>query len=333
MRFAFSEEQLMFRDAVRDLLVSECPPDVVRQAWENSSGRTADVWQKLASQGVPGMLVPESAGGLGLTELDMILVIEECGRAALPEPIVETAFVAPALLVGDVDRLGRIVAGTLAITAAPATQALFPFADGADELLVIGDHGGGLATLPGGAATTTSVDRSRRPARLAGYMAAGDQVGDAAGARLALNRGALGTAAYLVGLGASMLQVTVDYAKDRVQFGKPIGAQQAVKHHLANALNRLEFARPLVYRAAWSLANDKPDAGLHCSMAKVYANQAARLVSRTALQCHGAIGYTTEYDLHMWMKRAWALEGSWGTTADHLDRVGTSVVDTPGRAA
>jgi alkylation response protein AidB-like acyl-CoA dehydrogenase len=115
--------------------------------------------------------------------------------------------------------------------------------------------------------------------------------------------------------------MTAAYALDRKQFGAPIGSFQAVKHHLANALIRLEFARPAVYRSAWSLDEGDPGAGVHASMAKALASDAATLASRIALQVHGAIGYTWEHDLHLWMKRAWSLAASWGDARHHRARV------------
>jgi len=118
-----------------------------------------------------------------------------------------------------------------------------------------------------------------------------------------------------------LLSMAAQYAKDRSQFGKPIGSFQAVKHHLADALVRVEFARPVVYRAAWSLQHGDPDASMHASMAKAMASEAATLAARTALQVHGAIGYTWEHDLQLWMKRAWSLAAAWGDAATHRARV------------
>jgi alkylation response protein AidB-like acyl-CoA dehydrogenase len=143
-----------------------------------------------------------------------------------------------------------------------------------------------------------------------------------------LDRAALGVAAQLVGLADHMLTTTVDYAKERKQFGVPIGSFQAVKHHLADVALALEFARPLVYRAAWSIAHDDDDRSMHVDMAKARASEAASLAGRVALQVHGAIGYTTEYDLHLWMKRAWALAASWGDSSWHNTRVGRAILDS-----
>ena len=136
---------------------------------------------------------------------------------------------------------------------------------------------------------------------------------------------ALGAAALLVGLGQRMLDLTVDHVKAREQFGVPIGSFQAVKHHLADAALQLEFARPAVYRAAWSLATGQAEAGRDVSMAKAMAGDAALLTGRKALQCHGAIGYTEEADLHLFLKRSWALARSWGDANWHRDRIGRAL--------
>ena len=141
----------------------------------------------------------------------------------------------------------------------------------------------------------------------------------------AVDRGTLGTAAFLVGLGQAMLDLTVGYVKERQQFGVPIGSFQAVKHHLADAALALEFARPAVWRAAWSVAQDAPTCARDVSMAKAMTSDAAELVGRKALQCHGAIGYTVEADLHLYLKRTWALARTWGDSASHTDRVATAL--------
>jgi alkylation response protein AidB-like acyl-CoA dehydrogenase len=176
----------------------------------------------------------------------------------------------------------------------------------------------------------TSVDRTRNVARLSLDLAPDQRMRDDVDVKgllsLSRDRAALGTAAQLIGLCRRMLDMTVQYAKDREQFGKPIGAQQAVKHRLANALIEQEFARPLVYRAAWALATAAPDADVSVSLAKIYAGQAAQFVAKQALQAHGAIGYTIEYDLHMWMKRAWALAAAHGDAAHHRDRIGSHIL-------
>jgi alkylation response protein AidB-like acyl-CoA dehydrogenase len=172
------------------------------------------------------------------------------------------------------------------------------------------------------------VDQTRRLCAVEWEPSAAAEVGDAHDAALAFDRGALGVAAQLIGLARHMLDTTVEYAQARHQFGVPIGSFQAVKHHLADVALALEFAAPLVYRAAWSLAKRDADRSLHVSMAKARASDAALQAGRVALQIHGAIGYTTEYDLHLWLKRAWALAASWRDAAWHHDRVGRAILDT-----
>jgi alkylation response protein AidB-like acyl-CoA dehydrogenase len=321
MRFAFTDDQLAFRDAVRDLLANECPASVVRAAWDAPDGRSGAVWTALAEMGVLGAAAPEDQGGLGLSALDLVLITEETGYAALPEPFVEHVLVAvPAL-----PDATAAIAGEQLVTAALGDAPFVPYADAADALLTEEDDA--LVLVPRGALEVQperSVDGTRRLGWVEWERA--QVVGGAADLGAAFDRGALGTAAQLVGLTRRMLDLTVDYVKEREQFGVPIGSFQAVKHHLANARIALDFARPLVYRAAWSVAEGEPDAGVPVSMAKALASDAATLTAKQALQCHGAMGYSFEYDLHLFMKRAWALAGSWGDAAWHRDRAGRAIL-------
>jgi alkylation response protein AidB-like acyl-CoA dehydrogenase len=123
-----------------------------------------------------------------------------------------------------------------------------------------------------------------------------------------------------------MLAIAGDYARDRRQFGQPIGAFQAVKHLMANALLQVEFARPAIYRAAWSYANNSPDRTRDVSMAKALISEATQKAARSALQVHGAIGYTWECDLQLFMKKAWALAPAWGNATLHRRRVADALL-------
>ena len=143
---------------------------------------------------------------------------------------------------------------------------------------------------------------------------------------LAFDRGALAAAAYLVGLSERMIDVAAEYARQREQYGRPIGVNQAVKHLLADALLKVEFAKPAVYRAAWSVAEGEPTRARDVSMAKAFASDAAYRASRSAMQVHGAIGYTWEADLQLWMKKAWALQRAWGDATFHRRRVAEAVL-------
>jgi alkylation response protein AidB-like acyl-CoA dehydrogenase len=327
MHFAFSDEQIALRDAVRELLTKECPPSAVRDAWTNETGRCPSAWDALTEMGVLGVLAPESVGGLGLTDVDLVLVLEETGRFALPEPIVETAAVAMPLLAarGD-ERATALIEGASAALA----HALAPRAVWADTAACIVVLGSAQASVVARDAVTLepcpSVDGARRlftlgPVPWAAVRAEYNEEVD-----LAFDRAALGTAAQLIGLTDRMIEMTVEYATTRHQFGVPIGSFQAVKHHLANARLALEFARPLVYRAAWTIATGDAERAVAVSLAKASASDAALLAARVALQCHGAIGYTTEYDLHLFMKRTWALAATLGDAAWHRARVGRAIL-------
>lgn len=313
MYFGFDDDQLAFRDAVRDLFDKQCPPDVVRAAWDGELDRS--IWQALEEMGVTTLLVPESAGGLGLDERSLVLLLEESGRAGLPHPIVDSVAVAAPL--GEPS--GMVVTdlgGPNVSCAADADR--FLLRDG-DALHLVEPDGVVLTPLD-------TVDRGRRAARVAWQpVAATLLTDDPSAVALAFDRGAFGAAAQLVGLGQRMLDLTVGYVSQREQFGQPVGAFQAVKHHLADALKELAFARPAVYRAAHSLAVGAATRGRDVSMAKAMASDAACFVGRQALQCHGAIGYTVEADLHLYMKRSWALATAWGGAAWHRDRVGQAL--------
>ena len=323
MRFALSDDQAAFRDAVRELLAKECTPAVVRAAWDApEGGLDRGVWQSLDAMGVLGLLVPEADGGMGLDETFLVPVLEECGRAALPHPIVETAMVAAPLLGPDAGMVATCWSDRWA-----------PYAMVADQILVrAGDQLWLVPAEQAGRARQDTVDGSRAAAEL-WWNPAEDRNGrlvtdDPATVELAFDRGALGTAAVLVGLGQAMLDLTVGYVTERQQFGVPIGSFQAVKHHLADAALALEFARPAVWWAAWSVAHDEPARSRDVSMAKAMASDAAELVGRKALQCHGAIGYTVEADLHLFLQRTWALARTWGTSAQHTDRVARELGET-----
>jgi alkylation response protein AidB-like acyl-CoA dehydrogenase len=326
MFFGFDDDQLAFRDAVRDLLDKQCPPEVVRAAWDGDLDPA--VWRSLDEMGVMSILVPEPSGGLGLDERSLVMILEETGRAGLPHPIVDTVAVAAPLLaacdeggMGAGSEAGAEVVvtdlgGRNVVCAADADRFLL---HRGPELHLLEPDGVDLEPLE-------TVDRARRAARVRWEPTAATLLTDDPALKaLAFDRGALGAAAQLVGLGQRMLDITVGYVTEREQFGQPVGAFQAVKHHLADALKELAFARPAVHRAAHSVAVGADTRARDVSMAKAMASDAARYVGRQALQCHGAIGYTVEADLHLYLKRAWALAVAWGDAAWHRARVGEAL--------
>lgn len=340
MQFAFDERQLEFRAQLRALADKLCTPADLRASWESTHGWSRDRWGALADLGVTALTVPEEHGGLGLGQVDLVLLLEEAGRAGLPEPLLDTVAVGAPLLAasggapGDDAStwLGQVAAGDAVVAVADPNRPLVVTA-GADLLLVWRDAA--LVAVPAAEATFAvrrSVDGARRlweldpPADGAVVLAAGDEA--ARLRRAASDLGAAAAAAVLVGVADRLVAMAAGYAKERTQFGRAIGSFQAVKHHLANAFVRLEFARPVVYRAAWSIDEQMPSASRDVSMAKAMASDAATLAARVALQVHGAIGYTWEHDLHLWMKRAWALAAAWGDAGEHRAFV---LADSPAR--
>jgi alkylation response protein AidB-like acyl-CoA dehydrogenase len=334
VHFAFTEDQLAFADAVRDLLAAQCTPDRVRAVWDGDAPYLADVWDKLAAMGVVGSTAPESAGGLGFGPLDWVLLLEEAGRVALPAPLLDTTAVAIPLLaeVGEKAWVERAASGDGIVAVAIGDTDRVPYGAAADALVVATDDT--VRVLGDGdfrvVETIRSVDLGRPLARVDADAGAGEVVaeGDAARAAIAstFDRGALAAAAELCGLGDRLLRTAVEYATQRRQFGVAIGTYQAIKHHLADAHVALSYARPLVHAAAWHVAEQTPERSTYVSMAKAYASDAAVLASKKALQVHGAIGYTWEYDLQLWMKKAWALAAAWGDAGWHRRRVGDAVL-------
>lgn len=331
MRFALTDDQLTLRDAVVDLLTAECPPTVVRAAWPGGDPAALDrLWNALAEMGVPAAAVPESVGGLGLTEVDLVPVLTAAGYAAVPLPLAETAAVAGPLLaaLGDPGgQLTALVSGRCRVTLA-GPSGLVPYGQRADLVLV--PEGAGVLRLARLDAVRTeplsTVDGSRAVLRIIGGSG-----GASAGIRLEVtddllaltaDRATLAAAAQLVGLGRRLLDMTVEHVGTRRQFGAPVGSFQAVQHQLADALLGLELAAPAVLAAAWATATGAASRPVDVSAGYLLAVEGAERATRAALQCHGAIGYTVEYDLHLYAKRVWATVAAAGGTDAHLDRLG-----------
>ena len=323
MQFTFTDEQDMFRDTVRDLFADLCPPEAVRASWDNDDGRVPGLWDALAEMGVLAVLAPEAAGGLGMDEVDLVRILEEAGYAGVPDPLMEHAAVAvPALAEADSSLLERAIAGQSTCTVSLGSDRHAVGAAAAD-VVVVAEGDALVAATEWSSDDLTSIDQSRRLSRLTAVDESAPLPG--ADAARAYDRAALGTAAQCVGVARRLLDATVEYVAERYQFGKPVGSYQAVKHHLANVRLGVEFAAPLVYRAAWSVAHpeshDATTRGRDVSMAKAMASDAVDEACRAALQCHGAIGYTFEYDLQLWLKRGWALAAAHGDARVHRDRV------------
>lgn len=298
MDFRFTEDQLQLAETIRDYLRDTHGPEVLRRLDEAGGARDPAIWQGLVEMGLTGLLVPEAQGGLGMGLVDGALIAREAGRVCLAEPLVDSALVGVPWLVakGETAVLEQVVSG---------------------EKLIAVPHAVNPWVANGEGAALRSVDPLRN--LVAAPAGAGDDPH-------LLNLGALMSAAQLIGLAEAMLDQATEYAKIRQQFGQPIGAFQAIKHQLASCAVAIEFARPVVLCAAYALDRRDESAPVHVSHAKVAATDAAWSTAETAIQVHGAMGYTYEVDLHFWMKRAWALGGAWGDRAWHLKRIDDAVI-------
>jgi alkylation response protein AidB-like acyl-CoA dehydrogenase len=339
MDASFTEDQQLFAQTVAQVLADRCPPEAVRAAWSDQAGPQSPAWSALVEMGLTSLIVPEAHEGYGLGMVDLVSCLLEAGRACLPDQLTQQAtFVTPLLaaVVDDPsadpavqDLLGQVLAGaTLGV--------VWSGGPGASSLVAgCRSHAGYLAmeantlvyvsAADAQLADRRSVDASRQLAHVAWdppsqvRLASGPDV--RAAWELAGERAMVGTAAECCGLARALIDITVAYVLDRHQFGVAIGSFQAVKHQLADALMKVTFAEPLVARAAWSLDTDDPDRIADVSAAKSAAADAADVASRVALQLHGAIGYTFEYDLQLWMKRVYALREQWGSAGEHRNRI------------
>jgi alkylation response protein AidB-like acyl-CoA dehydrogenase len=340
MDFTFTEDQLLFQQSVRDFLTNEVTPERIRASWESDSGRDDALWGQLAELGLTGMTVPEEHGGLGMSELDFVLLAQECGYVALPEPLVHVVLVAVPMLreIGGemaAQWLPKIAAGDARVVVGLEQNLVVEDAHIADLLLLQRDDTL-LAATPDQVTLqhNESIDPSRKlfsvdVATTATTVSNGDQA--ASLFANALNRGALGAAAQALGLAQRMIDLTVRYTSERQQFGKPIGSFQAVKHQLANVAVALEYAKAPTHRAAYAIAVQQEIAAHAVSHSKLVACAAANLAAKNCHQAHGAMGYTWEMDLHIYMKKAWALANTWGDAGFHKTRVADRIF-APGAA-
>ena len=337
MEFGFSSDQLLLQKTVRDFLEGECSAEWVRAQWRTETGRSPGFWAQLAEIGVPGLIVAEDHAGLGMDETDLALVLEEVGRVGLAEPIASTA-VGAALLASLPDGslaaewLPKVAAGN-AILAVGHPQS--PFVQDAHVAdLLIAPAGDDLHALPLEAVkleAQKSNDGAQRLFRTSFQASPATRIARGEEARqliaAAVDRGAVFCAAQAVGVADQLVKLAADYAGQRVQFGVAIGSFQAVKHMLADVMVKTEYARSHVHRAAHSIAHDSPARSVDASMAKIAACEAALAAGRASLQVHGAIGYTYEQDVHIWMKRAWSLDLAFGDSVFHRNRLCAGVID------
>lgn len=332
MQFAFTADQVALAEAAHRMLSESCTPNDLRRLVESGSLYDSQRLQALRDMGMFGVLAPEAAGGLGLRASDFSALAYSAGYVALPEPLIEQAGVAIPMLASVPDNRGwlaRAVRDAL-IAVGPPGSALVLNADCADALILA--QGDDIHLLERSAVRLVrqqSIDPLRRLFSVEWMPSAANRIGS--GWEEALQLGALWTAGQLLGLAQRAVDLAVAYAKERTQFGKPIGSYQAVKHLLATAQVKIEFARPVFHAAAAEFGGG-PAASARVSHAKLAAAAAADNAMRAALQAHGAMGFTWEVALHFYLKRALALRFAWGDEAYHRERILQRITRLPNGA-
>jgi alkylation response protein AidB-like acyl-CoA dehydrogenase len=372
MDFGFSEEQGMLRKLAHDFLAKEAPMPTVRRMMEDDLGYSVETWRKMSELGWMGLIFPQELGGTGLCILDLVVVLEEMGRALMPGPFFSTVMLGgSSLLEGGNDAqktryLTPLIAGELkatlavaeaggawdaaAVTATATADAggfllngikrFVPDAHVADLILVAartepskGGEGVSLfaVDVPKDGVTVTTLetlDQTRKlcdvkldqvrvgPDSLLGPRGAGSAI-----LQRVLDRAKVALCAEMCGGAERVLEMSVEYAKVRVQFDRPIGSFQAIQHKCANMLSLVEGAKAATYYGAWAVSNDVPEASLAAAMAKSYASDAYRVVTGEAIQIHGGIGFTWEHDLQLYFRRAKASELTFGDGTFHRARV------------
>jgi alkylation response protein AidB-like acyl-CoA dehydrogenase len=335
MDFRLSEETLMLAETVERMMLETCTPAHLRGLAASGEARDVERWGQIAAMGLPGMSADVERGGSELDPVAVLLVAEACGRVALPEPLIEHAGVAVPLLAATGAEPGLLeaaIAGEKLLAVGHPINPFVAHANGAEALLLA--HEGEVHLVPTAKVALRrreSLDEFRRLFEVSWTPGAATRIADAATGRklwaAALERGALLTAGEALGLAKGAIDLAVDYAKVREQFGKPIGVNQAVKHMLADQQVKLSFARPVVLAAAADFAAGDLVSTSRVSHAKLAATAAADSAARTAVQVFGAMGMTAEAGVHFYVKRALALLNAWGTPAFHRDRVAVRVLD------
>jgi alkylation response protein AidB-like acyl-CoA dehydrogenase len=372
MDLGLSEEQEMLKNFARDFLEKECPEKLVRDMEEDEKGYSPELWQKMAEQGWQGLIIPPEYGGSGMTFVDLIILVEEFGRALVPGPFIPTVIggAIPILEMGSEEQkkefLPKLAAGQMIMTlAVTEPTARFdaegveleakaegdPFVLNGTKLFVRDSHVSDYMVVaartnkgadPKDGITLLLVD-SKSPGithtllkTIASDMQTeikfenvkvpkGNVLGEVdkgwAPLKKVMLKATVAECAYLVGLAQMDFEISVNYAKERVQFGRPIGAFQAIQHKCADMVTDVDGARFIMYKAAWSVCEDEPDAEMDVHMAKAWCAEATRRVVAHGQQIHGGIGFTKDYKLQLYFRRQKAAELAWGDADYHRELV------------
>jgi alkylation response protein AidB-like acyl-CoA dehydrogenase len=322
MDFDLSDDQAALRDGARELLDGLASPVRVRAHSGTDAAYDAALWTAMTDQGWLGIEVPEARGGVGLGAVEVAVLGEELGRHAAPAPFVSTVLAIDAFATaGEDEWVDRLVAGDALACVAWDPAAPVPYAPSADVAVVIFDDAVYALEITDRPRRQPAMDLTRELGWLEFDPARARKIGGTEARSRLLDRGATFTAADLLGSASRALDMAVEHAKDRVQFGRPIGSFQAVKHRCADMLVDVEGMRSTVYWAAWCVGACDDDAHVAASTAKTWCSDASKRVMSSALQVHGGIGFTWEHDLHLFMKRAQLDQLTFGDAAFHRERL------------
>jgi alkylation response protein AidB-like acyl-CoA dehydrogenase len=309
--FELTSDQVDLKEGVHKLLEGRFPIETVREL-ETSGGVDRALWGELAEAGVFALRLSDADGGVGLGMAEAVLVFEELGAALVPGPLVATELAAQLL---PSAAWGEEVVGVVERTSSPL---LVEHLESLDRLLVVDDSG--VFSVAASDVKGTPLERPLdplTPVHLVESLPEGERIGDAGLFRV---QGTILTAALAVGTAQAVTDLAVAYAKERTQFGRPIGSFQAVKHILADMAVRASVAQSAVYAAG--VTYDDPSVGdpvRAASAAKVTAGDAAVRNGKGAIQVHGGMGFTWEVDAHLHLKRSWLLDTQFGSVDHHAD--------------
>ena len=359
MEFGLSESQEILKDSARKFFAGECPLEEVRRLMETATAYDEKLWAKLTEQGYTGIIFPEEFGGVGLGQVELILLMEEAGRALLPGPFFSTVPLAGAVIQAiaspelkkkylepicegkaratvaileaganwnladlKISLTGsRITGEKLFVT--DAAVATFILVVAKDGIYAVDAQASGMTITP-----MAGMDMTRKIYALKFKDTPAEKVGTTANLSKALDVATAALVGEMVGGMQHTLDITVEYAKMRKQFGKPIGMFQAVQHHCADMYLETESSRSAAYYAAWTLEENTPYASTAVSIAKAYASDAARTVGNRGIQVHGGMGFTWENDVHLFYRRAKASETAFGDSIFHRERIARQVIDS-----
>jgi alkylation response protein AidB-like acyl-CoA dehydrogenase len=331
MNFDFTDDQRAIKSTAHDFLAARLKPEKLRQLAE--AGEYDDsLWKEMSELGWPGIFIGEEHGGQGLGVVELVILMEELGYALAPSPFLSNA--AAGLMIqhagSDEQRerwLPGIASGERRGTVAYVVNgvaSLVPDADTADVIVVFDEASGTASIAPASevqAEKVDTIDSTRRFSRVQGNGAGEELTGGRGPAADAIAPIAVAISGELVGVSQRAMEMAVEYAKDRQQFGRPIGAYQAVSHRCAQMLLETEGARSATLYAAWAADHEPDSLQLAGSMAKAYASDCGWRVTAASLQVHGGIGFTWEHDLHFFLKRAKTDAHLFGTAREHRERV------------